>query len=79
MNNRFDGVGRGFLVAHVAFDDEYIALARKGAAQSAVWKIDDADLPSRRNQMAGNGAANALYPSGDQGDGFCRGHVTASA
>jgi hypothetical protein len=33
MNSRIDGVGRGFLVTHVAFDGEYIALAGKGAAR----------------------------------------------
>jgi len=33
---------------------------RKRAAQSAIRKIDNADLPSRRNQMARNGAADAL-------------------
>ncbi len=79
MNSRFDGVGRGAFVAHIAFDDGYIALAREGAVQLAIRKIDDADLPSRRNQMARNGAADALCPSGDQGDGFCRGHVADCA
>ena len=68
MNSRFDGVGRDFLVAHIAFDDGYIALAREGAVQSAIRKIDDADLPSRRQQMARNGAADALCPSGYQRD-----------
>src|SRR4029077_10529213 len=77
MNSRVDGIGCGFLVTHVTFDGEYIALARKDAARSTVRKIDDADLPSRRDQMAGNGVADALRPTSNQGDGSCRGHVVA--
>ena len=70
MNSRIDGVGRGFLVTHVAFDGEYIALAGKGAAQSTVRKIDDADLPSRRDQMAGDGVADAFAPPVIRATGF---------
>jgi hypothetical protein len=65
-------------LAHVAFDDQHAALARKRAAQSAVRQIDNADLSSRRKQMARDGAADTLRPASDQGDRFCDGHLQAS-
>ena len=62
MNSRCDGIGRGVLLTHVAFDDQHIAVAGKGTVQSAVRKINDGRLPSRRKQMACDSAADALCP-----------------
>ena len=68
--------GSGFLVADIAFDQNDVARARrKGAVQPAAGQVDDADAPAGGEQMARNGAADAVGAAGHQRDGFrCR-HV----
>jgi len=46
-HERFDCVGNGLFVAHVAFDAQDAAIVPVDAAQSAFAKINDAEPPSR--------------------------------
>jgi hypothetical protein len=66
--------GNGLFVAHIAFDQNDVAVARrKSALQSAAGPVDDADAPAGGEQVMGDGAADAVGAAGHQRDGFrCR-------
>jgi len=46
------------------------AIAPIGAMKPTVGKINDSEPPTQRCETARDGAADALCPSGNQGDGL---------
>src|SRR6202030_1155752 len=71
FDEHFYRAGNRSFLADIAFDQNNVANARrKCALQPAARRIDDADAPTRREQVMRDGAADAVGAAGHQRHGF---------